>query len=348
MPHFRRLTIFRSKARIWAPRLALFAAAILGALQFGGCYYFQAASGQMEILRKRTPIPEVIEDSASSAQLKLRLAMVQDARHFAVEELLLPDNESYRTFVDLERDFVIWNVIAAPEFSLQAKTWCYPIVGCVAYRGYFSEKAAKSHAGKLRANNYDVFVGGVAAYSTLGRFADPVLNTMMRWSDTDLVAVLFHELAHQRIFVKGNTGFNESFATAVAEIGVERWLRGHGKQAEIEEYRSRGELRRTLMLLVDAAKVELQALYASDDDDDLKRDKKRDILSRLSSAAESVVQQQPFTATNWLQPPLNNARLVSLVLYRGQLDEFRNLLKRCNKELTCFYQAAEDLAQALP
>lgn len=326
----------------------MFAAAIFGVLQIGGCYYFQAASGQMEILRKRTPISEVIEDSGSSEQLKLRLAMVQEARQFAIEELLLPDNESYQTFVDLERDFVVWNVIAAPEFSLRAKTWCYPIVGCVAYRGYFSERAAKKHAEKLRVNNYDVFVGGVAAYSTLGRFADPVLNTMMRWSDTDLVAVLFHELAHQRIFVKGNTGFNESFATAVAEIGVERWLRNHGKQAEIEEYQGRGELRQTLMLLVDTAKIKLQAVYASDDGDDLKREKKRDILSRLSSDAEGVVQQQTFTATNWLQPPLNNARLVSLVLYRGQLDEFRDMLKHCNNEMVCFYQAAEDLAQALP
>lgn len=326
----------------------LFVVAIVGVLQIGGCYYFQAASGQMEILRKRTPIPEVIEDPGSSEQLKLRLAMVQEARRFSVEKLLLPDNESYQTFVDLERDFVVWNVIAAPEFSLQARTWCYPIVGCVAYRGYFSEKAARKHAEKLRASDYDVFVGGVAAYSTLGRFADPVLNTMMRWSDTDLVAVLFHELAHQRLFVKGDTGFNESFATAVAEIGVERWLRSQGRQAEIEEYQARGELRQTLMLLVDATKIELDILYAADDDDDLKREKKDAILASLSSDAEQVVQQQPFMATNWLKPPLNNARLVSLVLYRGQLDVFRDMLKRCSNDLACFYQAAEDLAQSFP
>jgi len=300
----------------------------------------------MEILRKRTPISEVIEDAGSSAQLRQRLAMVQEARQFAVAELLLPDNESYRTFVDLERDYVVWNVIAAPEFSLRAKTWCYPIVGCVAYRGYFSEKAAKKHAEKLRAHGYDVFVGGVIAYSTLGRFADPVLNTMMRWSDTELVSVLFHELAHQRLFIKGETGFNESFATAVAEIGVEHWLRSHGKQAEIEAYQGRGNLRQTLMLLVDAAKTELDALYATADDNDRKREKKDDILARLSSDAEEVVQQQSFAATNWLRPPLNNARLASLVLYRGQLDTFRDLFKRCNSELTCFYRAAEELAQA--
>ena len=346
MPHHRLLTIFRSQARVRGPRLALLAVATVGVLHIGGCYYFQAASGQMEILRKRTPISEVIEDAGSSAQLRQRLAMVQEARQFAVAELLLPDNESYRTFVDLERDYVVWNVIAAPEFSLRAKTWCYPIVGCVAYRGYFSEKAAKKHAGKLRANGYDVFVGGVIAYSTLGRFADPVLNTMMRWSDTELVSVLFHELAHQRLFIKGETGFNESFATAVAEIGVEHWLRSHGKQAEIEAYQGRGNLRQTLMLLVDAAKTELDALYATADDNDRKREKKDDILARLSSDAEEVVQQQSFAATNWLRPPLNNARLASLVLYRGQLDTFRDLFKRCNSELTCFYRAAEELAQA--
>ncbi len=346
MPHHRLLTIFRSQVRVRGPRLALLAVATVGVLHIGGCYYFQAASGQMEILRKRTPIREVIEDAGSSAQLRQRLAMVQEARQFAVAELLLPDNESYRTFVDLERDYVVWNVIAAPEFSLRAKTWCYPIVGCVAYRGYFSEKAAKKHAEKLRANGYDVFVGGVIAYSTLGRFADPVLNTMMRWSDTELVSVLFHELAHQRLFIKGETGFNESFATAVAEIGVEHWLRSHGKQAEIEAYQGRGNLRQTLMLLVDAAKTELDALYAAADDNDRKREQKDDILARLSSDAEQVVQQQSFAATNWLRPPLNNARLASLVLYRGQLDTFRDLFKRCNSELTCFYRAAEELAQA--
>jgi len=320
--------------------------AVIGVLQIGGCYYLQAASGQMELLRKRTPISKVIEDSGSSAELKRQLAMVQEARQFAIDELLLPDNESYRTFVDLKRDYVVWNVIAAPEFSLLAKTWCYPIVGCVAYRGYFSEKAARKKTKKLRAKHYDVFVGGVPAYSTLGRFADPVLNTMMRWSDTELVAVLFHELAHQRLFVKGNTGFNESFATAVAEIGVERWLGSHGQQAAIQEYQARGELQQTMMQLVDATKIELDSLYASDDDDDQKRKKKHDILARLSGDAQSIVQQQPFAATNWLQPPLNNARLVSLVLYRGQLDTFRELLRRCDKNLTCFYQAAEKLAQA--
>jgi predicted aminopeptidase len=324
-------------------KLLLLVLALLGVLQIGGCYYLQAAGGQLEILRKRTPITTVIENPASSEELRRRLRMVQEARQFAVAELLLPDNKSYQTFADLERDYVVWNVMAAPEFSLQPMTWCYPVVGCVAYRGYFSEENATKLADKLRTQEYDVFVGGVAAYSTLGRFADPVLNTMMRWSDIDLVAVLFHELAHQRLFIKGNTGFNESFATAVAEAGVERWLRQHGKQAEMEEYRGRQELRQTLMELVDATKSELDVVYGSERSSAEKRTAKEALLERLSSDAEETVKQQPFAASNWLRPPLNNARLVSLVLYRGQLDVFRELLERCADELSCFYTAAEEL-----
>jgi predicted aminopeptidase len=305
----------------------------------------QAASGQMEILRKRTPIDEMIENPDTPEQLKGRLEMVLSARRFAVDELLLPDNESYQTFADLERDYVVWNVMAAPEFSLQAKTWCYPIVGCVAYRGYFAEGKARDLGGRLRDDGYDVFVGGVAAYSTLGRFDDPVLNTMMRWSDVDLVATLFHELAHQRLFIKGDTGFNESFATAVAEIGIERWLAAHGKESEISEYRGRGELRQTLMALVDGAKIELEALYKEVLDDEVKRGRKKEILERLSADAGRVVEQQPFPAKNWLEAPLNNARLASLVLYRGKLDDFRRLLERCENDLSCFYERAESIAE---
>ena len=309
-----------------------------------GCYYLQAAGGQMEIMRKRMPIAEVIDDPATPAPLKKRLEMVLEARQFAIDELLLPDNKSYLTFADLDRDYVVWNVMAAPEFSLQPKTWCYPIVGCVAYRGYFAEENARKRANKLRDDGYDVFVGGVPAYSTLGQFADPVLNTMMRWSDTDLVAVLFHELAHQRLFIKGDTAFNESFATAVAEIGVERWLGKQGKQSEIAEYYGRGELRESLMSLVDNAKSQLESVYSSDVDDDIKRVNKENILQRLTTAAEQLVAEQSFTATNWLRAPLNNARLVSLILYRGQLDSFRDIFRRCDAELDCFYRTVGGVA----
>ena len=156
----------------------------------------------------------------TSPELAARLRLVQEARQFSVDELGLPDNKSYRTYADIERDFVIWNVIAAPEFSTQPKTWCFPVAGCVGYRGYFSQDGARRESEKLKAKGFDVVVGGVAAYSTLGKFNDPVINSMMNWDDVELVGVLFHELAHQVLYVKGDTGFNESFATAVEEFGV--------------------------------------------------------------------------------------------------------------------------------
>ena len=146
-----------------------------------GCYYVQATRGQMEVLSKRQPIDEIIASPDTDAELGRRLRLVQEARRFSVEQLGLPDNKSYRTYSDLERDYVVWNVFAAPEFALGAREWCYPIVGCVSYRGYFSEEAAQREAGKLRDEGFDVAVGGVPAYSTLGNFNDPVLNTMMRW-----------------------------------------------------------------------------------------------------------------------------------------------------------------------
>ena len=167
------------------------------ALSFAGCYYAQAAKGQLELTRKREPIAEVLADEETPDELAARLRLVQEARRFAVDELGLPDNRSYTTYADIERDYVVWNVYAAPEFSLDPKTWCFPVAGCVSYRGYFAKENAEQEARRLAAAGYDVAVGGVAAYSTLGKLKDPVLSSMMRWDDTQLVAVLFHELAHQ-------------------------------------------------------------------------------------------------------------------------------------------------------
>jgi predicted aminopeptidase len=250
-----------------------------------GCYYVQAARGQFDLMRRRRPVEEVIADATSPEQLRQRLGMVRDARQFAVDELLLPDNGSYRNYADLERDYVVWNVIAAPEFSLDPKLWCYPVAGCVAYRGYFSEASAKKLADDLASQGFDVLVGGVAAYSTLGRFADPVLNTMMRWDDTELVETLFHELAHQKLYIKGDTGFNESFATTVAETGIRRWLSARGG-SEILDARDR---RRTdydaVLQLAMAARGKLEALYASDLDVDAMRNAKRQILEGLARDA---------------------------------------------------------------
>ena len=323
----------------------LIVTAILAALQTGGCYYMQAVNGQLEVLRKREPIVEVLEDSTLPEATRERLAMVLEARRFAVDELKLPDNDSYRSYADLERDYVVWNVFAAPEFSLEPKTWCFPVVGCVAYRGYFSEQAANKHADRLSEQGFDVFVGGVPAYSTLGRFDDPVLNTMMRWSDADLVSTLFHELAHQKLFVKGDTGFNESFATAVAEVGLERWLDAQGQGEALAGYRARDTLRQALMATAEAAKDELRMLYAETMDIEQKRAKKQALLDALSARAEDEASRLGFSHAGWLRPPLNNARLASTSLYRGNLTAFRRLLANCDGDIACFYREANRLSK---
>ncbi len=313
-------------------------------LQIEGCYYMQAARGHIDIMKKRRPVDEVIRDADSSDILIQRLVLVKEARQFSIDELYLPDNDSYRSYADVKRDFVVWNVFAAPEFSLRPKQWCYPVAGCVGYRGYFSKEDAESQAEKLRAKHYDVVVGGVTAYSTLGRFSDPVLNTMMRWTDLDLVAVLFHELAHQQLYVKDDSEFNESFATAVEEAGMERWLTSRRETDQLDEYRSSREFRQLLMQHVQSARSELNDLYASSVDESEKRERKRAILTALRETAGQEVDQTGRRAPGWLRSALNNASLIPLSLYQGRLAEFRELLQECNEDMRCFYELAEALA----
>ncbi len=298
----------------------------------------------MQLMRERLPVAEVLQSADTPEELKQRLQLLQEARDFAVEVLLLPDNDSYRSYAHLDREYVLWNVFAAPEFSLQAKTWCYPVAGCVAYRGYFQKEDADRQASKLADKGYDVAIGGVAAYSTLGRFADPLLSTMMRRDDTELVALLFHELAHQLLYVKGDSGFNESFATAVEEFGVIRWLQARGDEQNIDDYFERRELRQELMQMVTLARADLGSYYAETIDADEKRLLKQHRLELLQQDVAAVLQRQGQEQTGWFAGTLNNARLLSMILYEGRLQEFRDLLATCNNELECFYAAAEDLA----
>lgn len=331
-------------SRISLRRALLGAAFLLVTLQLEGCYYLQAIRGHSDLMSRRRPMTEVIEDTDSSTELKGKLELVIQARDFAVTDLLLPDNDSYRTYADLEREFVVWNVFAAPEFALQPKTWCYPVAGCVAYRGYFHETSARELAEKLDDQGFDVAVGGVSAYSTLGRFSDPLLNTMMRWSDVELVSTMFHELAHQKLYVKGDSAFNESFASAVAEIGIVRWLEARGESDRLADFNDRKLLRRSMMELVEPARATLATLYDQDIDAGLMRQRKKDILDRLSADADALVEANGIQSGNWLAAPLNNARLVSLNLYEGQLGAFKAIFDECRNKLDCFYSRAEELA----
>lgn len=307
----------------------------------------QAVRGHADLMSRRRPTDEVIADIDSPEELRRKLALVNAARDFAVSELLLPDNDSYRSYADLERDYVVWNVFAAPEFSLEPKTWCFPVAGCVAYRGYFSESSAKAYGQRLSDKGFDVAFGGVSAYSTLGRFSDPILNTMMRWSDIELISTMFHELAHQKLYVKGDSEFNESFATAVANFGTERWLHVRGELEKLESADDLRPVRQEMMSLVSTARAQLEGLYAEELDIEIKRGRKADILSKVSADAAAVIEASGTNARNWLAAPLNNARLVSLNLYEGRTDAFRKIMEQCENKIECFYQRAEKLA-ALP
>ena len=310
-----------------------------------GCYYIHAAAGHWAVMRKSEPITEIVGADDTSEELADQLRLVQAARLFSVEELGLPDNKSYRNYADIEREFVVWNVFAAPEFSLQPRQWCFPVAGCVSYRGYFSRDAAIRESERLSADGYDVAVGGVSAYSTLGNFNDPVLSSMLRWDDIQLVGVLFHELAHQVLYVKGDSGFNESFATAVEEFGLERWLKSNGRSEDIDIYRQRRRVRQELMALVADARDDLQANYVATTGDDEKRRSKRARLEQLSADVSATLSRSGRDPSNWLSGELNNARLVSMTLYEGRLSSFRALLAQCKQDIRCFYSSAEDLSQ---
>lgn len=325
-------------------KTALWVLVLLISAGNAGCYYMQAASGQWQVLRKREPIEEVIAADGTPAELAERLRLVQEARQFSIDDLALPDNQSYRSYADIEREFVVWNVFAAPEFSLTPKEWCFPVAGCVNYRGYFSRDAAYRESEKLAKKGFDVAVGGVTAYSTLGNFDDPVLSSMMRWDDIRLVAVLFHELAHQVLYVKGDSAFNESFATAVEEFGVQRWLESRGRPDDIDIYSERRELRQNLMALVAVARGDLRVHFESMLADDEKRRLKAARLQKLSDDAAVLLTNAGRDGSSWLSGELNNARLVSMTLYEGRLPAFRALLTECDQVIQCFYDRSEALA----
>jgi predicted aminopeptidase len=252
----------------------LFAA--LAALPLYACstvgYYGHLARGEYAILAARRPIARVIADPATDAQLKARLQLAAQAREFASDHLDLPRNRSYTQYADLHRPYAMWNEFAAPEFSLDAARQCFPIAGCVAYRGYYDREGAEADAARQRSLGLETWIGGVPAYSTLGWFADPILNTMLRWSDDDLAATIFHELAHQRLYVKGDTEFNESFATFVQREGLRQWRAARGLAPSEDAAQAHSDEFDTLVL---SLRERLQELYASGLPADAMRRRKR-------------------------------------------------------------------------
>lgn len=337
-------------------RVAVTAAA--ASLPFTGCgtgYLLQAARGQVKLLGQREPIAKLIESPGTGQALRRQLAEAQAAREFASSSLGLPDNRSYRSFADIGRPFVVWSVVATPEFSTQPKEWCFPVVGCVAYRGYFSEKSARAFAATLATQGHDVTVGGVPAYSTLGRFSDPLLSSMLRYGDTETAATLFHELAHQVIYVKNDTAFNEAFATAVENAGLERWLALRGRLADFDARQLRKARQQEIVQLLATARADLGALYRRRQPpeslaDATVRELKQQRFDQLAADLRRVESEMGGRAgfSPWLVAGPNNAHLASVATYWDCVPGFERLLADAGGSLTAFYSSVRAEAERPP
>lgn len=326
------------------------AAAAFGLL--GGCstigYYAHLAAGEMAVLRARKPIPKVIANPDTPDKLRARLQLAQRARAFASDTLHLPRNQSYTTYADIHRPFVMWNVFATPPLSLQPVEHCFLVAGCVAYQGFYHKDRAEALAKRMQARGDDVWIGGVPAYSTLGHFADPLLSTMDRWSDDEMVGTIFHELAHQQYYVKNDTAFNESFATFVQREGLREW---HADNHLPPPDPAGAERERQFTELVLATRDKLKALYASDVSDAVKRADKAKLFADMHNEYEHLrdaAWHDYDGYDHWFDTPPNNAKLVPFGLYDRGVPAFAALFKQCGGDWTRFYAEVRRIGNQPP
>ena len=291
-------------------------------------YYAQATQGQLGLVASAKPIDQWLADPNVSDQLKQRLTRTQQIRKFAVQELELPDNGSYTKYADLKRPYVVWNVIATPELSMKPVQWCFPIAGCVDYRGYYRKEDAQRFANDLRSQGYEVRVSGVPAYSTLGWFDDPVLSTFIAYPEAEVARMLFHELAHQVAYAPGDTPFNESFATTVESIGVEQWLDKHGNPDSRERYRQFRQRKRDFIDLLTQHRQRLEEVFATDISDDEKRNQKALVITSLKQAYHQIRDEKwgGYSGYDqWFNEPITNAHFVLVATYEELVPAFQAL-----------------------
>ncbi|MCB1279138.1 aminopeptidase [Prosthecobacter sp.] len=320
--------------------------ALLPALLVCSCgtvkFYTQAMGGQMEIWRESRSNATVLADDSVSTHVKRRLELIEELRAYAASDLHLP-TKSFGKYCDLKRPYVVWVVYAAPEFSVEGKKWWYPLVGSLKYRGFFDEKDAVVEAKQLKNKGYDVFVGGVEAYSTLGYLKDPVLNTFLHRSDADLAELIFHELTHAKVFIPGDTDFNEAFATANAEEGVRRWLRSKRDFVTLRKYESERRKNREIIHLMLEARDQLKAVYANSHlDVEAERRAKRQVFEEMLKKAlvlrPSSNARGPQGAPGW-----NNARLNTVATYYTMVPGFERILKQHGGDLEAFHHEVESM-----
>jgi predicted aminopeptidase len=345
-------------------RAMCFGVLLLMVAGFSGCqtfsYYRQAIQGQYEIVANRESIEKLIADPQTASALKTKLELILRLREFAEQELKLPANGHYLRYAHVDRQYVVWNVHAAPEFTLDPKTWWYPVVGRLKYRGYFSEAAALCYAQTLREQGLDVYVEGVEAYSTLGWFRDPVLSTFIHHGEAGLAEIIFHELAHQRVFAHGDTDFDEAFATAVGEEGVRRWLLAKGDSAAYEKYLAGHRRHLQFVRLVMEARSELEAIYGGQNPpamglgngsretaSDSKLRQKAAVIAKLRGQYAQLKSQWggPSGYDDWFAQPLNNAQLNTVATYEELVPAFARLLEASGGDLEKFYAEAQRLTK---
>ncbi|WP_050594049.1 aminopeptidase [Mesorhizobium sp. L2C067A000] len=323
--------------------LRMLAAAII-ASGATGCtsisYYAQSLQGHAQIMAARKNIAKLIRDPSTPEALRAKLTSASAIRRFATDELALPENNSYRSYVDIHRDAVTWAVFAAPQFSLAPRTWCFPVFGCVPYRGYFSRKSATENAVELQRQGLDVYVSGVTAYSTLGWSSDPLLSTMLRQDDTYLASLVFHELAHQRLYVDGDSAFNEAFAVAVETSGVRKWLRAAGDRAGLRRYEADRKRSADFLGLVAKTRDELRQVYGSPRTPEKMATAKKAAIERMRARYRQMRDRhwagyRGYDA--WFAAPINNAKLAATSVYGEQVPAFLRLFDLCSGNYPRFY-----------
>ena len=308
-------------------------------------YYGQSIAGQIEIFNASKPITTLIRNDQLSESEKSKLQMALTIREFASTELQLPDNNSYRKYADLGRNYVVWNVIATPEFSLTPLQSCFLIVGCLSYKGFFSKKDAIEFGDSLKQKGYDIHIAGVTAYSTLGWFDDPVLNSMIRRNNRSLARVIFHELAHQLIYFENDTEFNEAFAETVAIVGVEKWLKSINEPHTLTEFQAELERENQFASLVSNYKEKLNLLYQNQTDPEYLRKEKELLINQMKKDYQTIQTgwKDHDDYGDWFNSEINNAKLAIVLTYKDLIPDFVRVLDNQGSNLGDFYQYISSL-----
>ncbi len=306
-------------------------------------FYYQSTAGHLALLSKREPIADIVNDSTRDKKLIEQLILAQELRTFANTDLKLPENRSYRSYIQLEKRYVAWHVFATPEFSIRLRKWCFLAIDCMQYRRYFDEHKARAYAAKLTAAGQDVYVTGVPAYSTLA----PLVSSMLDQGEIATASYIFHELAHQQLYVHSNSTFNESFATAVEELGVRHWLQHQGKQEELLRYEDWLAQKTAFANLIINARRKFHALYESGLSTKMMRSQKQELINELKQRFENLRQSNSALQRykKWMSGPLNNAQLGVIAVYRDQVPAFKQLFTACNSNFEKFYLRAEEISK---